>query len=616
MHKENFKNIIRLVIIVALITTFFSYPQKNLQAAPNFHYIVQLANRTSPKILQTYATNIQQAFSFSQNPQFRNIYTFDSVVPVSTLQKLWSGKINYLETNQTFSAQTIYVNDPGFTSNTQDIDKEWGLVKAGFLDAWTESVGSPSTTVAIIDTGVDATHEDLQDMHLKDGYDFVNNTLISGRKNTDDNGHGTLVAGILAASVNNGIGIAGSNWQISVMPIKALDSSGKGDSATISQAIIWATDHGANIINLSLGGIGFDHDSTLANAISYAYYRNVVLVAAAGNDVAKTGGNLDQNPVFPICDDNNFNMIIGVAATDQNDLKATFSNYGKACIDVDAPGKRILSTINHDPVTGQPSPNSYAFASGTSLAAPFVSGEAALIWAKFPQLTNTQVRDRIIHGADPIDALNTAQCDGNISCAGMLGAGRINVKKSLDIQNDTPQLADGDLVQSSSGGQIYQILGGQRRPVSPFVQNQRFVAANIKTVSDSQLVVFPIGPYATPLEGTLVKDTQDPTVYIISQGLKLPVTYQIFLNRKLSFNSVSTVSFTELNSWVTGNFLPPVEGTLVKAAKNKTVFWTVGQVLHPINYGFFIDRGLNVFPIMVASDNDIANFPKGEAYIR
>src|SRR6185295_5783238 len=100
-------------------------------------------------------------------------------------------------------------------------------------------------------------------------------------------------------------------------------------------------------------------------------------------------------PVFPICDDNDTNMIIGVAATDQNDLKAQFSNYGKNCIDVSAPGKRIISTINFDPLTKSAVSNAYAFASGTSLAAPFVSGEAALIKALFPQATNAQIRDRI-----------------------------------------------------------------------------------------------------------------------------------------------------------------------------------------------------------------------------
>src|SRR6185369_15924373 len=122
-----------------------------------------------------------------------------------------------------------------------------------------------------------------------DGYNFITNSPISGRVNSDDNGHGTLVAGVLAASANNGLGIAGTNWQISIMPLKVLDKSGKGDAEAVSKAIVWAADHGAKIINLSFGGNGFDHDTTLSNAISYAYGKNVLIIAAGGNDVAKTG---------------------------------------------------------------------------------------------------------------------------------------------------------------------------------------------------------------------------------------------------------------------------------------------------------------------------------------
>ncbi len=513
-----------------------------------------------------------------------------------------------------YQIDTVIVNDPGFTVNAQDIDKEWGLIKAGFPNAWSQTTGSASTTVAVIDTGVDATHQDLQAMNLVDGYDFINNKPLSGRIDSDDNGHGTLVTGVLAATANNGVGIVGTNWHISIMPIKALDSTGKGDSNTISQAIMWATDHGAKIINLSFGGIGLDHDTTLSAAISYAFNKGVLIVAAAGNDVAKTGGNLDQNPVFPVCDDNGSNMVLGVAATDQNDVKADFSNYGKGCIDIDAPGVRILSTINFDPVTHQPAPNSYAYGSGTSLAAPFVSGEAALIWALHPNLTNAQVRDIIISSATNIDGLNLSQCNG--SCAGLLGSGRINAEQALGIATTSPAIADGELVEGPGSTQVYEILGGQKRPVSPFVQNQRFPGILPQAVSQQQLAGFPTGPYAVPTDGTLVKDNGDNTVFIISQGQKLPISAQVFNQRKMSFSSINTVSYTELNSWVTGSFLPPLDGTVLKAAKNRTVFWVVGQALHPVNYNFYLYDGLNKFPLMVVPDADFSSYPQGSAYIR
>ncbi len=510
---------------------------------------------------------------------------------------------------------TVYVNDPGFTLDSFNIDKQWGLVKAGFPEAWSTTVGSSSTTVAVIDTGLDATHEDLANISLADGYNFITNSPIVGRVNSDDSGHGTLVTGVLAASANNGYGIAGTNWQMKIMPIKVLDSHGKGDVSAVSKAIIWAVDHGAQIINLSFGGIGFDHDTVLSSAITYAFNKGAVIVAAGGNDVSKTGANLDQSPVFPICGDNGLNMIIGVAATDQNDLKADFSNYGKACIDVSAPGKRILSTLNYEPVTNKPSPNIYAFVSGTSLAAPFVSGEAALIWSQFPNLKNTQIRDRIIRSADNIDSLNLSQCNGQ-SCKGLLGSGRINVKKALDFVDDTPIISDGSLVKSNETQRVYQIVGGQKRPVSAFVQNQRYSSTIKIPVSEAELQNYPEGPYALPLDGTLVKNNQENTIYFINQGLKLPVTYQVFLNRNLSFNNVNTVSYEELASWVTGGFLSPADGTLVKAKRNKTIYWVADNTLHPISYNFYKDRGLNIFPVLIISDLDINNFPKGEAYIR
>ncbi len=604
------KKIVNIIFLVIFAAAVFP-PQA--QAVLTFKYIVKLSPDAGSGLLKNYGKNIQEVNFFSEN--FRNIFTFSSVLPISNLQDRLGDKIDYIEQDFQVKTSSVYINDPGFTVDYQNIDKQWGLVKAGFVEAWSQTVGSGSTTVAIIDTGVDTTHEDLQNVQLVDGYNFLTNTPITGRFNSDDNGHGTLVAGVLGAGANNGIGIAGTNWQISIMPLKVLDKTGKGDASAVSQAIIWAVDHGAKIINLSFGGIGFDHDVTLSNAISYAFAKNTLIVAAGGNDVAKSGGNLDQNPVFPICDDNGLNMVIGVGATDQNDLKADFSNYGKGCVDVMAPGKRILSTINFDPVTNKSAPNSYAYASGTSLAVPFVAGEAALIWALKPNLTAIQVRDRIIRSAENIDTINLSQC-GGFSCEGLLGAGRINVKKALEAQTDSPVFSEGDLVESFTGGLVYQIIGGQKRPVSAFVRTQRFAGIGVKAATDVELSAYPEGSYAAPLDGTLVKNLQDGTVYTIDKGLKLPVTYLVFKQRGFSFQNVNVVSYPELNSWVSGNFLPPIEGTLVKAAKKKTIFWVVGQTLHPINFQFYKDRGLNIFPVLTVPDADLAGFPKGEAFIR
>lgn len=589
-------------------------------AAPGGRYIIKLVSGASPEILSGLGGNLSRRFAFSGNKNFKNIYTFSSGYSLSDLRAALAGKFDYLENDGELSSADISVqqlispNDPGFTANSLDVDKQWGLAKAQFIQAWTRSTGSAKNVVAVIDTGVDATHEDLQNINWIDGFNFVSNQPISGHVNSDDNGHGTLVAGVLGATANNNMGITGANWQISIMPIKALAADGKGDAAAVAEAIIWAADHGAAITNLSVGGVGFGHDTTLANAISYAFNRGVLLVAAAGNDVAVTGGSLDSEPVYPICDDNNANMIIGVAATDQNDLKPAFSNYGKNCIDVSAPGKRILSTINYDPLTKKYAPDSYAYASGTSLAVPFVAAEAALIKALNPGAGNAQIRDQIVATTDYIDDINTTQCAGQ-SCRGMLGSGRINAFKSL-TSVITPVAMEGDLVKTSDTNLIYLISGGQRHLVSPFVMNQRFFGAVPKGVSSSQIGSFPEGYYALPAEGTLVKLDADPTVYYISNGQKLPVTAAVFSQRGLAFSQVDTVSYPELTSWATGNFLSPVDGSLLRTVKNKTVYWVVGGVLHPVNYGFYIDKGLNIFPVLYMPDTDINGFAKGEAFIK
>lgn len=611
-----------LKLLAAAITSLLlfiiasgAFPQKTLaiqtQQVEN-SYTIKLSNTKYFGNLLPIGSNIKHLFLGNQNQEFTNIFKFQSSYSLAQLEAILKGQFTYLEINRQTQAAQVVVDDPAFTSDPQNIDKQWALAKVGFNVAWEKTTGSGTNIVAVVDTGVDATHEDLKSISYVPGFDFVNQQAILPGSNSDDNGHGTLVAGILGATANNGIGIVGTNWQISIMPIKALDSSGKGDADTLAEGIVWAADHGAEFINLSIGGIGFGHDSTLANAVSYAFNKNLVIVAAAGNDTNVTGQDLDQNPVFPICDDNNYNMVIGVAATDQNNLKTDFSNYGRNCIDVDAPGKRILSTINFDPLTKKSSPNSYAYASGTSLAVPFVVGEAALIKSVYPTATNIQIRDRIISTADSIDSLNLSQC-GGLSCQGLLGAGEINVPKSLQTAI-AQNFSEGDLVKATDLGVIYQISGGQKRLVSPFVFNQLFSTSTVKTALSEQLSGFPEGSYVTPIDGTLVKLDSNPTVYIISNGSKLPVAYQVFQQRGFNFSDVKTLSYSELSSWTTGAFLPPLDGTLLRAYQNKTVYWVINGELHPINYNFYQQRGLQIFPLMLVLDNDISSYPKGDSY--
>ncbi len=603
---------IQAALIVLLATSVFAGAPAQA-AETQTQYVIQLSSGDSSS-LNEFATAVEQKFSFINRPEFNNVYSFSSGLSLSQLKQKLDGQYSYIEINREFQTRAkINPNDPAFTRDSTNKDKQWALPKAEFLEAWNKTRGSKEVIVAIIDTGIDATHDDLKRQSFVKGYNFETHTEIGRGKNSDDNGHGTLVAGIIGAVPNNGKGISGGAWNVSLMPIKALNSRGSGKSSDIAEAMVWAADNGASIINLSVGGIGFAHETTLSNAISYAFNKNVVIVAAAGNDVAVNGGNISDNPVFPVCADNGENMIIGVTATDNNDLKPAFANFGKSCVDVSAPGRRILSTINVDPVSGVAAPDAYAYASGTSMAVPYVTAQAVLLKSLFPTATNKQIRDRIISTADPIDNLNLSQC-GGLSCVGLLGSGRINVSASLKNEL-TPYIQEGDVVELQSTGQLYYINGAKRHLIIPFVLSQRFSATTKKSVTESDISKFPEGPFAEPLDGTLIKADSGPTVYYMTKGLKSPVTGSMFRLHGFSYSNVHVFSGNEVNSWITGGLLAPPDGALVRTPTSRTIYWVVAGSLHPINSGFFLARGLNIFPVIYVSDDDMRSFSKGEAYI-
>lgn len=219
---------------------------------------------------------------------------------------------------------------------------QWNLPVIETNRGWDLSKGSEDVIIAVIDTGVDLQHSDL-DGQLVEGYNIVE----KDKQPLDDVGHGTHVAGIIGALVNNGEGVAGVSWYNKIMPVKALDGSGSGTTYAVAEGIIWATDHGAKVINMSLGN--YADSQFLHDAVKYAYDRDVVLVAASGNDNT-------ERPGYPAA----YPEVLAVAATDSNQKRAEYSNYGDY-IDVAAPGTNIASTFPG---------NQYAALSGTSMASP------------------------------------------------------------------------------------------------------------------------------------------------------------------------------------------------------------------------------------------------------
>lgn len=271
------------------------------------------------------------------------------------------------------------------------------------IDAWDREKGSENIIIAIVDTGVYLQHEDLKDKIIG-GYDFANNDSDP----SDDHWHGTHVAGIAGASTNNGIGVAGVCWNAKIMPIKVLDSTGSGYYSWIADGIEWAVDRGARVINLSLGG---DKSSfVLEDAVNYAFSKGGICVAAAGNDRG-------ERVLYPAA----YKNCLAVGATNDRDNDSGWHSKGPE-LDVSAPGEYIFSTFNPK---YQNSNANYAWATGTSMATPIVSGLAALIYSKNPAISVRDLMNLIKYTCDDVNSSTFRGIDE------FLGYGRINAKTAI-----------------------------------------------------------------------------------------------------------------------------------------------------------------------------------------
>ncbi|MDD8027565.1 MAG: S8 family peptidase [Acidobacteriota bacterium] len=338
----------------------------------------------------------------------------------------------FAEPNYILQAADIEPSDPYFLY-------QWGLRNTGqaigppelnlprgiagadinAVEAWGSDTGG-SILVGVIDTGVSLAHPDLAGHLESAGRDFINDDYMAD----DDHGHGTLIAGIIAAETDNGVGVSGLCWNGRILPVKVFDSDARGTVYSVSSGIVWAVDHGAQVLNMSLGGPDIVVNQTLASAVAYAAKKDVVMAAAAGNE--GTAG-VWYPAAYP--------DVLAVSGVDMNDVYQTLqttggewgSNYGSE-VDLAAPAVHILSCWPEGVATKEHiSLGLYAYGEKTSMATAFGSGAAALLRSFRPDLSAAQIRATLEQTADDINKDLYPGRDNYI------GYGRINLGRAVRI---------------------------------------------------------------------------------------------------------------------------------------------------------------------------------------
>ncbi|MEK4501848.1 S8 family peptidase [Bacillus sp. FSL R12-0069] len=436
-----------------------------LSIFPMFHSLhVQAA--TNPSVKDSIIQSLEQNSNHQQNEVLIKFKKIDNPENLKQLQKQFSFEvqntfpltqiqlvkfhtdINMKELIQKLNkfpnieyAEPNYIVYPAASSNDASYHSLWGFKNTGqniqgsigtpnidinVEEAWTKTEGSSNIAIGIIDTGIDINHPDLKNNIWKNpdeipgdgidndnngyiddiyGWDFVNNnnSVYDGAEDS----HGTHVAGTIAAEKNNTIGVVGVAPQVKVMSLKFLGTNG-GTISNAIRAIEYAKNKGIKITNNSWGGGGFSQ--ALYDAIQQS---NSLFIAAAGNN----GNNADQTPMYPAA--YNLSNILSVASITNKGSLSSFSNYGKASVDVAAPGTDILSTLPN---------NSYGFYSGTSMATPHASGVAALIQSAYPSYSPVEIKNKIMNNTSPLSTLTNR----------VLTGGLINAGKALQTYQSTP----------------------------------------------------------------------------------------------------------------------------------------------------------------------------------
>ncbi len=412
-------------------------------------FAANVSNQARQQILQSAGCGETKRFNLVQGLTLANVQSgMSAATALAILQN--NSQVLYAEPNFVVTAAAI-PNDPRFSElyGLDNNGQTGGTANADIdaPEAWDIQTGT-NVVVAVIDSGLDYNHEDIvgnvwvntgeiANNRIDDdnngfvddtrGWDFANND----NDPFDDNDHGTHVSGTIAAVGNNGIGVAGVNWSAQIMPLKFLSANGSGTTANAIAALDYAVMMGARISNNSWGGGAFSQ--ALFDAINSAQNAGHLFVAAAGND----GNNTDVTPAYPAS--YNLDNIISVAATDDDDLLASFSNFGAVTVDLSAPGVAILSTTPA---------NTYSSFSGTSMATPHVAGAAALVLAEDPTLDLVSLKAVILDSVDLIGALTGITVTG----------GRLNAANALsslvrvDVTPANATIAAGTTQQYSATG--------------------------------------------------------------------------------------------------------------------------------------------------------------------
>jgi thermitase len=516
--------------------------------------------------------------------------------------------VDYAEPNFIARGQLSPPNDPSYGS-------QWGYAAIDAVDGWTAYPGryggGGGVTIGILDTGVQASHPDLNDGRVLTA---LGASCLTGDGScvsapaSDDNGHGTHVSGIADAETNNSTGVAGTGFTASIIPVKVLDSNAQGNYAGLTNGIMWAVDHGARVINMSIGASAYSQ--TLCDAVSQAISRGTLVVASAGNNSSSAAN-------YPAA----CKGAVGVSATTSSDKLASFSNYGSPDVFVAAPGDSIYSTYLN---------SSYATMSGTSMAAPYVTGLAALLFAQVPSRTVADVKQILATTSEKVGGGYGSDPYGTCSCtwSSSFGYGRIDVYRALTAAPaaaDFALTAAPDSATSAPLGTVGYSIGvsaynGFSGSVDfsvsglPSDATAIFAPPSVSASGSTQLRIVlgmgtPTGTYTltvTGRSGGLVHTTTLTLVVASAGDFNLTVTppfnsvrpplaayFLVRVDPVGLFGGPVTLSVTGLPAGVTALFTPPVvaapgASTLVVQAPlgtvagtyTLTITGTSGQIVH------------------------------------